>query len=158
MNEKVQIIKHQLHAKRLPVTYNLLDHSIDDIEKLLARAKSTIDESVRTTLSACRQKKIGQYKYDMLTLTVATGEEIVRSFDKRIEEEKKTFFTVTASMNGHDPPSSLLSTMIVTIETRQAHMVERAEYMTKNKIHSFFDQAPATYDDLDNNSVVGAKS
>ena len=99
MNEQVEILKHRLHLHSLPSTYTLLDHSIDNIEKMLASAQSTaVDKNTRTKLSSHRVKKIGQFKYDMLTLTVSTGEEIVQSINKQIQEEKKIFFT-TASNN-----------------------------------------------------------
>ena len=158
MNEHVQILKHRLHVKNLPATFNLLDHSIDEIEKMLARAQSTIDQSARTTLSARRQKKIGQFKYDMLTLTVATGEEIMRSLEKRIKEEKKTLLTITPDPDGNNPlPSEPLTRLMAAVETRQVHMIQRAEYRTKEKVHSFFDEAPAMVDEMNTNSVVGAK-
>ena len=127
---------------------------------MLASAQSTtLDKNVRTILSARRRKKIGQFKYDMLTLTVATGEEIVRSINKQIHEEKKSFFTMDGeNLNNSSPaPDESLMQLMRAIETRQAHMVQRADFMTKQKLHSFFDEAPATCIELENdNTVVGA--
>jgi hypothetical protein len=98
----------------------------------------------------------------MLTLTVATGEEIARSISKQIQEEKKMFFTIGGN-NENSPSTSsseLLVQLMTAIETRQAHMIQRAQYMTKQKMHSFFDEAPATFNEQDdnnkNNIVVGA--
>ena len=127
---------------------------------MLASAQSTtLDKNTRTILSSRRRKKIGQFKYDMLTLTAATAEEIVRSINKRIEEEKKSFCTVNGE-NRNNPssaPEISLLQLIATIETRQAHMVKRAQYVTKQRLHSFFDEAPATCIELENgNMVVGA--
>ena len=39
-------------------------------------------------------------------------------------------------------------------ETRQAHMVQRAQYLTNQKLHSFSDNAPTTLTELENNSIV----
>ena len=158
-----RILKRRLHSNNLPSTYNLLDHSIDNIEKMLASAQSTtLDKNIRTILSARRRKKIGQFKYDMLTLTVATGEEIVRSINKQIQEEKKLFFTM-GDKNLNNPllvPEVSSLQLMKAIETRQAHMVQRADFMTKQKLHSFFGEAPATCIELENNNsnntVVGA--
>jgi DNA replication initiation complex subunit (GINS family) len=158
MDEKVAILKHRVHAKSLPSNYDLVDHSVDDIEKMLARAQSTIDQSTRTILASRRQKKIGQFKYDMLTLTVATGEEIARSLEKRIKEEKTKFLAINGTDGNNASSVQWLTRLMAAIEKRQAHMIQRAQYITNDKIHSFFDEAPATYDDLNNNSVVGAKS
>ena len=128
---------------------------------MLASAQSTtLDKNTRTILSSRRRKKIGQFKYDVLTLTVATGEEIVRSINKQIHEEKKSFFTMDGEnlLNNPSPaPNESLMQLMRAIETRQAHMVQRARYMTKQKLHSFFDEAPATCIELGNdNTVVGA--
>ena len=127
---------------------------------MLASAQSTtLDKNTRTILSSRRRKKIGQFKYDVLTLTVATGEEIVRSINKQIHEEKKSFFTMDGeNLNNSSPaPDESLMQLMRAIETRQAHMVQRAQYMTKQKLHSFFDEAPATCIELENNNtVVGA--
>ena len=127
---------------------------------MLASVQSTaLDKSTRTILSLRRRKKIGQFKYDMLTLTVATGEEIVRSINKQIQEEKKLFFTNSSENLNNPLPASeaLLMQLMTAIETCQAHMVERAQFMTKQKLHSFFDEAPATCIELENNNtVVGA--
>ena len=124
---------------------------------MLTSAQSTaLYKSTRTILSSRRRKKIGQFKYDMLTLTVATGEEIVRSINKQIQEAKKLFFATDDSNQNNSPPSSQasLAELMATIETRQAHMIQRAQYVTKQKLHSFFDEAPATFIELENNSIV----
>ena len=92
----------------------------------------------------------------MLTLSVATGEEIVRNINKHIEEEKKLFFTTSGNNYNNPPPPSVASSMqlMAAIETRQVHMTQRAQHMTIQKLHSFFDEAPATCIELENNSVV----
>jgi hypothetical protein len=158
MDEKVAILKHRVHAKSLPSTYNIIDHSIDDIEKMLARAQSTVDQSTRTKLSSRRQKKIGQFKYDMLTLTVATGEEIARSLEKRIEEEKAKLLAINSTDGNNSSSAQMLTRLMAAIEARQVHMIQRAQYITNDKIKYFFDEAPATYNELQNNSVAGANS
>ena len=138
---KSKILKHRLHLNSLPSTYNLLDHSIDNIEKMLTSVQSTtVDKNTLKTLSSRRLKKIGQFKYDMLTLTVSTGEELVRSINKEIQEEKKIFFTI-GSNNENNPLSSsseALVQLMAAIETRQAHMIQRAQIYDKSKVTFFF--------------------
>ena len=157
MDEQVEILKHRLHLNSLPSTYNLLDHSIDNIEKMLASAQSTtVDKNTLKTLSSRRLKKIGQFKYDMLTLTVSTGEEIVRSINKQIQEEKKMFLTIGSNSenNSLSASSEVSVQLMAAIETRQTHMIQRAKYMINQKLHSFFDEAPATLNELENNNIV----
>ena len=92
---------------------------------------------------------------------MSTGEKIARSINKEIHEENKIFFTIASN----DENNSLLSSsevalvqLMAAIEARQAHMIQRAQYLTNQKLHSFFDEAPATLNELENNSsVVGAK-
>ena len=103
---------------------------------MLASAQSTaLDKNTRTILSSSRRKKLSQFRYDVLTLTVATGEEIIRSINKQIQEKKKLLFTINGE--NHDNPSTVpdvsLMQLMAAIETRRTHMIQRAQYMTKQK-------------------------
>jgi len=56
--------------------------------------------------------------------------------------------------NSLPAPKVSLIQLMTAIETRQAHMIQRAQSMTKQKLHSFFDEAPATFIELENSSIV----
>ena len=71
----VAILKQRIYTKRLPTSFNLLDHSIDNIEKMLSQ-QPLLDENKRTTISNERTKMIAKYKYDMMALSIRTAEEL----------------------------------------------------------------------------------
>ncbi|CAF2854518.1 unnamed protein product [Rotaria sp. Silwood2] len=79
MEEQVEILKHRIHSNCLPPAFNLLDYSLDKIDKILNRSKrSTMndnDNQLQTILLAHRLKKIDRFKYDMLELSIGAGEE-----------------------------------------------------------------------------------
>ncbi|CAF2879908.1 unnamed protein product [Rotaria sp. Silwood2] len=94
MEEQVEILKHRIHSNCLPPAFNLLDYSLDKIDKILNRSKrSTMndnDNQLQTILLAHRLKKIDRFKYDMLELSIGAGEEKVQYWDKIAKKEKKT--------------------------------------------------------------------
>jgi hypothetical protein len=129
-------LKQRIYSKRLPPSFNLLDHSIDNIEKLLAR--STLDQNKRTTLFNERLKMIAKYKYDMMTLTIRTAEEIVRHHIEIILDEKKK---LASSANDQVRLPKPLVMILNTIAERQSNIIKRAQLITKQKL-SFFVDAP----------------
>ncbi|CAF4789943.1 unnamed protein product, partial [Rotaria sp. Silwood2] len=86
MEEQIQILKHRIHSNCLPPAFNLLDYSLDRIDKILSRSKQDYihnnDSKQQTILNARRLKKVGRFKYDMLELSIAAGEEKIRYYDK----------------------------------------------------------------------------
>ncbi|CAF1331705.1 unnamed protein product [Rotaria sordida] len=138
IKEQIEILKHRIHSNRLPPAFNLLDYSLDKIEKILTRSpKSSITNSTdqETVLSARRLKKIGRFKYDILELSIAAG------------EEKHALFP------------DLFQQLIVAVETREQHMLKRADYLKQEKLKSFFDDAPTPENDImddNSNDSVGA--
>ncbi|CAF4716938.1 unnamed protein product, partial [Rotaria sp. Silwood2] len=72
MEEQIEILKHRIHSNCLPPAFNLLDYSLDRIEKMLSGSKQSSsndnDNKQQTVLAARRLKKIGRFKYDMLEL------------------------------------------------------------------------------------------
>ncbi|CAF0927363.1 unnamed protein product [Adineta ricciae] len=117
--EYLAVLKKRLYIKRLPTSYNILDHSIDNIERMV-------------------QKMIAQFKYDLILLEISTNEHIARSHTNMIAYEKKK---LTDSAGDQNPlPKSLVS-ILNAISTRQSNIIKRAELITKHKV-SFFDEAP----------------
>ncbi|CAF1445637.1 unnamed protein product, partial [Rotaria sordida] len=78
MKEQIEILKHRIYSNCLPPAFNLLDYTLDKIDKILTRSKPSStndnDNKQQTILTARRLKKIGRFKYDMLELSIAAGE------------------------------------------------------------------------------------
>ncbi|CAF3918662.1 unnamed protein product [Adineta steineri] len=85
--QNIAILKKRLYIKRLPASYSVLDHSIDNIEKMAKNLALHQDESA--TILSRRQKMIGQFKYDMILLEISTSEQIARNHTNIIASEKK---------------------------------------------------------------------
>ena len=160
MEEQIEILKHRIHSNCLPPAFNLLDFSLDKIDKILTRSRSSTnnvdnDNNQRTTLCARRLKKIGRFKYDMLELSIAAGEEKVRYWDKIAKNAKKKLIAITARLNKNGLLSDISKQFMTAIEAREKHMIERADYITQQKMKSFFDEAPASQNDttMDNDGV-----
>ena len=79
------ILKQRLQTNRLPDSYHLLDHSVDSIEKILTAPG--LHQDKRTLLAASRHRRIAQYKYDMMALTIETMEALVRSHAQKANKE-----------------------------------------------------------------------
>jgi len=127
-------LKQRLLTKRLPQSYDLLDHSIDNIEMILGQPGFHQDK--RASLAWSRQKRIAQYKFDMMTLTIETIEALVRSHAKVANEELQRNWLSQKPTN-----PSLWKTLLDIIEQRQIVLMSRAQQNIKQKL-SFFDHAP----------------
>ena len=134
--EKVAILKQRLQTNRLPESYHLLDHSVDSIEKILTAPG--LHQDKRTLLAASRQRRIAQYKYDMMGLTIETMEALVRS---HAQEANKEIEATWLSQPTTDPSSSFKSILDI-VQQRQSIIVNRTEQSMKHAL-SFFDHAPA---------------
>ena len=142
--EHVAILKQRIFTQRLPTSFNLLDHSIDNTEKMLAPV--ALDADKRATLSDQRQKIIAHFKFELMSIQIATAEELVRSHAAVIANEKNTL------AGGQVPLPKPLVAMLNAIAARQRNIIQRAQSMTKHKL-SFFDDAPTVVDEA---GTVGA--
>ena len=142
--EYVAVLKQRIFTKRLPASFNLLDRSIDDTEKLLAQA--VLDADKRATLVDRREKAIAHFKYDLMSIQIATAEELVRSHAMMIANEKDKL------AGGHVPLPKSLVTLFNIIGARQRNIIQRAQLVTKHKL-SFFDDAPTVVDEA---GTIGA--
>ena len=142
--EHVAILKQRIFTKRLPASFNLLDHSIDNTEKMLVQV--ALDADKRATLSDRRQKIIAHFKFELMSIQIATAEELVRSHTAVIANEKSTL------AGGQVPLPKPLVAVLNAIAARQRNIIQRAQSMTKHKL-SFFDDAPTAVDEA---GTVGA--
>ncbi|CAF5167749.1 unnamed protein product, partial [Rotaria magnacalcarata] len=134
--EQLAILKQRIYTKRLPSSFNILDHSIDNVEHLLKQ--SIINRDKSATLSFRRLKTIAQFKYDIMTLEMTTVEEIIRSHVNIIADEKKKLI---ASAGGQVPVPKSLVQIMNAIAARQSNMAQRSQCILKKKL-SVFDDAP----------------
>jgi uncharacterized protein YyaL (SSP411 family) len=134
--EDVAILKQRIYTKRLPSSFGILDHSIDNIETMLKQP--ALNQDKRATLSFRRLKIIAQFKYDLMVLSTTTAEETVRSHANIIADEKKKLID---SAGGQVPIPKSLVQLMNTTGTRQSNMMQRAQSIIKQKL-SVFDDAP----------------
>ncbi|CAF1623403.1 unnamed protein product [Adineta steineri] len=111
--QNVAILKKRLYIKRLPASYNVLDHSIDNIEKMVQNLALHQDESA--TILSRRQKMIGQFKYDLILLEISTNEQIARNHTNIIASEKKK---IIESAGVQVPLPKSLVTLLDAISSR----------------------------------------
>ncbi|CAF1495644.1 unnamed protein product, partial [Adineta steineri] len=138
-DQNVAILKKRLYIKRLPASYNVLDHSIDNIEKMVQNLALHQDESA--TILSRRQKMIGQFKYDMILLEISTSEQIARNHTNIIACEKKK--TIQSAGEQTSIPKSLVC-ILNTISSRQSNIIKRAQFITNRKM-SFFRRSSDGY-------------
>ncbi|CAF1495676.1 unnamed protein product [Adineta steineri] len=137
--QNVAILKKRLYIKRLPASYNVLDHSIDNIEKMAKNLTLHQDESA--TILSRRQKMIGQFKYDMILLEISTSEQIARNHTNIIACEKKKLIE---SAGEQVPLPKPLVTLLDAISSRQSNIIKRAHLITNRKM-SFFRRSSDGY-------------
>ncbi|CAF1599908.1 unnamed protein product [Rotaria magnacalcarata] len=95
--EEVSILKQRLSTQRLSPSYGLLDHSIDNLERILAQPGFQQDK--RAYFNSSRQKLITQYKYQMMTLTIQATEDL-KSLDEIADNEFQTIRSKTTACLG----------------------------------------------------------
>ncbi|CAF1403704.1 unnamed protein product [Adineta steineri] len=111
--QNVAILKKRLYIKRLPASYNILDHSIGNIGKMIKNLALDQDESA--TILSRRQKMIDQFKYDMIFLEISTSEQIARNHTNIIASEKKK---IIESAGEQIPIPKLLVCILTDISSR----------------------------------------
>jgi len=135
--EQMAILKQRIYTKRLPPSFNLLDHSIDHIEQLLSQ-QSILNKNKCITLLDERSKMIAKYKLDLMTLTIRTIKELIQSHTNIIVNEKKKLID---TVQGQIPLPKSLNTILNAIAARQSIIIKRTEIIIQQK-RSFFDDAP----------------
>lgn len=147
--EDVAILRQRVSLRRLPQSFDhLVDQSIGDLRTRLARP--LLDKDRRAILMSRCSKTITQYKFDLMTLTIATAEDTARANTQRAIDAKNRLVL----LDGDQPqPSTLV--LIEAMEARAATMEKRAAQMLQHKLMSFFDLAPTVVNG-DGSVSVGA--
>jgi hypothetical protein len=116
-------------------TINLFDRVFNDIDEKLTKSLDNIDQNPSDNSSSIEFEKIKQFKQDILNQNVQSGRTMIENFMKTIhDEQKKFFFKRTAD----EHRSNMEVAMLNAIETRRSHMIERAKYVTKQKLITSF--------------------
>jgi hypothetical protein len=83
----------------------------------------------------------------------------VRYWTKQAKNETKKLLATKDKLKKHALFPDIFQQLITAVETRETHMIKRADYLKQEKLKSFFDDAPASHNDhstIHNNDGVGA--
>jgi hypothetical protein len=137
------MLKHRVFCKALPKTFNLSDHSLDDLDENLRQ--KVIDTDIRRMIISRRNKVIGQLKFDMMAIYISAAEATARGHAKLAQEEKDKLLSrknVAMTVDNVDAVA-MINNMINAIQARQENIIKRAQYVTNCKVY-FFDETPTT--------------
>jgi len=98
---------------------------------------SVLNKDKRPSLASQCSKTVTQYKYDLMMLTIATTENIMRGHVQMAIDLKEKLLLI-------DNANLQMSTeeLIQTIKHREEIMKKRFEKMIQYKVNTFFDEAP----------------
>ena len=139
-----------MFLKRLPASLDtVINQSIEHLRILLS--DPNLNKNRRAILTSHLSKMITQYKFDLVTLNIATLEDSVRAHAQVAIDAKNELLLLDG-----DQPQSSTHELIQAIEARQDNMKQRAEELLNHQLQTFFDQAPTEMDDADDSVPVGA--
>ncbi|CAF1326068.1 unnamed protein product [Didymodactylos carnosus] len=98
---------------------------------------SILNPDKRASLASQCSKTITQYKYDLMMLTIATGENIIRGHLQKFNDLKEKF-----TLLHHDNLQVSTDQFVKAIEERATMMGKRFDTMLQYKLKTFFDEAP----------------
>ena len=98
---------------------------------------SVLNKDKRAGLASQCSKTVTQYKYDLMMLTIATTENIIRGHAQMAMDLKEKFLLINNA-------NLQLSTdeFIKAIKHREEIMKKRFETMIQYRVNTFFDEAP----------------
>ncbi|CAF1255306.1 unnamed protein product [Rotaria sordida] len=71
----------------------------------------------------------------MLDFSIAAGEDKVRFYNKVAKKEKQKLITITDKLKKNNTNSDMFKQLMEAIEAREKHMIERADYITQQKLN-----------------------
>ena len=136
VKEQQEILRKRISLQRIsPSLDNLIDRSKDNIQRMLSN--SVLNKDKRASLTSHCSKTITQFKYDLMMITLATKENIIRGYVQKSIDLKEKFLLLN-----HDNVHVSANEFIKAIEDREGIMRKRFETMIQYKINTFFDEAP----------------
>jgi len=136
VKEQQEILRKRISLQRIsPSLDKSIDQSIETIQKMLST--SVLNKDKRAGLASQCSKTVTQYKYDLMMLTIATTENIIRGHAQMAMDLKEKFLLINNA-------NLQLSTdeFIKAIKHREEIMKKRFETMIQYKVNTFFDEAP----------------
>jgi hypothetical protein len=136
VKEQQEILRKRISLQRIsPSLDKSIDQSIETIQKMLST--SVLNKDKRASLASQCSKTVTQYKYDLMMLTLATAENIIRGHARMAMDLKEKLLLI-------DNANLQLSReeLLQTIKHREEIMKKRFETMVQYKVNTFFDEAP----------------
>jgi hypothetical protein len=136
VKEQQEILRKRISLQRIsPSLDKSIDQSIETIQKMLST--SVLNKDKRASLASQCSKTVTQYKYDLMMLTLATTENIIRGHARMAMDLKEKLLLI-------DNANLQLSReeLLQTIKHREEIMKKRFETMVQYKVNTFFDEAP----------------
>ncbi|CAF4519524.1 unnamed protein product [Rotaria sp. Silwood2] len=126
-----EILRKRIFLRRLPSAYDkMINQSMDFVEPMLSN--KVLDKDRHASLISNYSKTITQYKFDLMTLNLDTIENVTRGHQQVLMHLQNKL------------PQCCSEILIQAIENRRQAMEKRHDLYLKHKLHTFFDEAPAT--------------
>ena len=141
VKEQQEILRKRISLQRIsPSLDKSIDQSIETIQKMLST--SVLNKDKRAGLASQCSKTVTQYKYDLMMLTLATTENIIRGHAQMAMDLKEKLLLID-NANLQLPTEDLIQ----TIKHRGEIMKKRFETMIQYRVNTFFDEAPMASSD-----------
>ena len=141
VKEQQDILRKRISLQRIsPSLDKSTDQSIETIQKMLST--SVLNKDKRAGLASQCSKTVTQYKYDLMMLTLATTENIIRGHAQMAMDLKEKLLLID-NANLQLPTEDLIQ----TIKHRGEIMKKRFETMIQYRVNTFFDEAPMASSD-----------
>jgi len=141
VKEQQDILRKRISLQRIsPSLDKSIDQSIETIQKMLST--SVLNKDKRAGLASQCSKTVTQYKYDLMMLTLATTENIIRGHAQMAMDLKEKLLLID-NANLQLPTEDLIQ----TIKHRGEIMKKRFETMIQYRVNTFFDEAPMASSD-----------
>ncbi|CAF1306853.1 unnamed protein product [Adineta steineri] len=128
INEQVAILEKRLSSKQTPPPSTLLDHMIDDIDKVLSTPNDVIEQNVSTNFPNDQLEKMNQLKHDIIQQSIITATNM-----------SKNYLDMSLNRNYEESQTTEIQNAVLkAMETRRLHMMKRAQYLLQYKLASYF--------------------
>ena len=144
--EQVMMSKHRLACKSLPKTFDQCDRLLEEVDHSLRRS-TVIDKDACTTIMNRRQKLIGQFKLDMMAISISTAEATARAHTRIAREQTEKMRQQIAPSDNvvDDMNEERMNNLVAAIQIRQENIIRRAQYVTACKMSFFDDDSDVDY-------------
>ena len=128
-------MEQRLTAISLSATTNLSDRMIDNIDTKINALQYLLSRDASDIYSSNEFEKLNQLKKDIIHQSIEVGRQMLEPFAHTIEDEQKKFFVNKYST---EQSNETEIAMVDAIQTRRLHMIQRANYITEQKIFTSF--------------------